>query len=349
MVRITAITPGYNEPSSRFRVRQYIPKLKENEIIVNEYWSSPRLSYKLPGKLGSVKQRYIFPLSGAVEFLKLCSLTTSFYASYRSDLVWMNRPAHNIVHLENYYKKPVVLDVDDAIWINAEKKIGSMAKNVSYILAGNSYIANWLSKYNQSIFIVPTAIDTSKFVPHSAIHTDERFIIGWTGSGDGLKYIYDIEDQLYAFLRNHKLSFIKIICDRKPVFRKIPEDKIIYVPWSPNIEHTELQDLSVGIMPLTDNEWSRGKCSFKMLQYMSTQIPVIVSDVGMNSEVLVKSEIGFGIKKLNEWGKALEILWWDKGLGRKMGENGRALVEKEYSVNVIAKKLCDIFINNISS
>ena len=342
-MKITAITSGFNEPSSRFRVRQYLPDLKKKGIFIKEYWCSPPTSYKLPGALGAIRQRYILPLSGSVEIAKLVSLLPTFIDSYKSDLIWMNRPSHNLIHLEKYFNKPVLFDIDDALWINDTHNIKQIAKNVVGIIAGNSFIANWFNKYNNNIFIIPTAIDTYRFIQNYSVSKYDKFVIGWTGSADGLKFVYEVEKQLSYFINNTPNAYFKIICDKKPFFRTIAPEKIIYIPWNPLTENTELQNVSVGIMPLPDNEWSRGKCSFKMLQYMATSIPVVVSDVGMNSEILAKSDVGFGIKSIEEWPDALKALWEDQSLREKMGANGRALIEKEYSVTVIADQLSSIF------
>jgi glycosyltransferase involved in cell wall biosynthesis len=343
MISISALTPGILVPSSRFRVRQYIPALKDSGFLIKEFPAKIDYSAKLPGFLGRVRQRYIFPLSASWIGIKAISRMGDILKSDKFDLVWLNRIIVNLLFLEKYIRQPIIYDVDDAIWINNEKLIGKIAKKSEVIIAGNSFIADWFSEYNKNIFIVPTAIDTNRFIANPAINKDEKFIIGWTGSADGLKYVYEIEDQLNNFLKNHENSFIKIICDQKPSFKSILPEKIIYVPWSPLLENTELQDVSVGIMPLTDNEWSRGKCSYKMLQYMSSSIPVVVSNVGMNSELIAKSEVGLGVRRTEEWQETLTAFWKDKSLGEKMGEKGRALVERDYSLIVVAKQLSEIF------
>ena len=343
MIKVTAITPGYNAPASRFRVRQYIPKLKGNSVFVKEYSSIIPYDLKLPFTWGNIRMRYYGPLALLWQMLKMAGTAPGVFASRFTDIVWLNREmAGGYLFMEKALKKPIYFDVDDAVWINSPK-IYKIAERAEGILAGNSFIADWFSKYNRNIFVVPTAIDTNRFIQNSSISKDEKFIIGWTGSADGLKYIYEIEEQLNNFIRNHENTFIKIICDKKPVFKSIAPEKTIYIPWNPQTENTELQNISIGIMPLTDNEWSRGKCSFKMLQFMSTSIPVVVSDVGMNSEVLAKSEIGYGVTKQEEWIQALSALWNNSSLRREMGENGRALIEKEYSINIIANQLSDIF------
>jgi glycosyltransferase involved in cell wall biosynthesis len=340
MLRITAITLGKSTPASRFRIRQYIPNLMLNEILVKEYPSLIPYDAKIPVK---IRMRYLGPISLAWQICKILGTAPAAIASHFSDLVWLNRGMAGGYNIgEKFLKKPVFFDIDDALWIG-NPNIYKLALQSEAIIAGNSFIADWFSKYNKNISVVPTAIDTERFVPNKADGNSEKFIIGWTGSADGLKFLFEIEEELRLFIRDHKNSYLKIICDKKPGFASIPSDKIIYEPWNPLTENILLRDMSVGIMPLTDNDWSRGKCSFKMLQYMSTGIPVVVSDIGMNSEILSKSEVGYGVKKSDEWQFALTELWNNYSLREKMGENGRALIEKEYSVDVVAKQLSDIF------
>jgi glycosyltransferase involved in cell wall biosynthesis len=345
LIKVTAITPGYNAPSSRFRIRQYIPKLRTYNILVDEYPSLVPYDSRLPFVKGRMRMRYYGPFAVLWQMAKLLGTAPGAFASWSSDVVWLNREMAGGYHImERLLKNPIYFDVDDAVWLNNPKTY-KIAERSEGIIAGNSFIADWFSKYNKNIFVVPTAVDTDRFCPNPGVRKDEKFIIGWTGSADGLRYVYEIEEHLNSFLKKHENTFIKVICDKKPVFKFIVPERTIYIPWNPILENKELQDVSVGIMPLPDNEWSRGKCSFKMLQYMSMAIPVIVSEVGMNSEVLAKSEVGFGVKKPEEWQDAMEALRSDQTLQRKMGGNGRALVEKEYSVVEAALKLSEIFKN----
>jgi glycosyltransferase involved in cell wall biosynthesis len=339
MINISALTPGVNVPSSRFRVRQYIPLLKDLGINIKEYPAKIDFNTKLPGILGKVRQRYIFPISLAWLGLKALSRTNEIIKSNRFDAVWLNSIIVNPLFLEKFITRPLIYDVDDAIWINNEKVIRKIGSKANIIIAGNKYIAEWFSKINRNIVVAPTAVDTDRFCPNPEGYKNKKFIIGWTGSGDGLRFVYEIEEHLNVFIRRHQNCYIKIISDKKPDFKYILPERTIYVPWSPILENKELQEVSVGIMPLSDSDWSRGKCSFKMLQYMSTAIPVIVSDLGMNSEILARSEVGYGIRKPGEWIDALESLWQDQSLCIKMGKSGRAMVEREYSTTVIAEQL----------
>ena len=342
-MKITAITPGFKEPSTRFRIRQYIPYLKEKDIQVSEYWSVPPSSYKLPGALGRIRQRYIFPLSGAVELIKLGSILPSVINSYNSDLVWMNRPAHNLFHLEKYYKKPVLFDVDDAIWLNNEHNIKHIAKNVAGVIAGNSFIADWFKQYNQNVFVIPTAVNPD-YYSTERIATGS-FVIGWTGTSDNFKYLYMIEEALAAFLKRHTDAKLWILSNNEPQFIKLNKNSVQFLRWSAENEASILKYFNVGIMPLVDGNWERGKCSFKMLQYMAAGLPVIVSPVGMNKEVLKKGECGYAASNEKEWIEALESLYMNKDLRFSYGQLGRRIVEEHYSISALAPKLVKVFKN----
>jgi glycosyltransferase involved in cell wall biosynthesis len=115
------------------------------------------------------------------------------------------------------------------------------------------------------------------------------------------------------------------------------------VRWDAKVEATALQEMSVGIMPLPDNEWTRGKCSFKMLQYMAAGVPAVVSPVGMNKEVLSKGQVGFAVTTDKQWYEALETLYKDKKLQLNMGNTARKVVEEYFSAQKVADSLAGIF------
>ena len=125
--------------------------------------------------------------------------------------------------------------------------------------------------------------------------------------------------------------------------KEIPPERIRFVRWSRETEATALTDMSVGVMPLPDDEWTRGKCSFKMLQYMAVGLPVIVSPVGMNKEVLAKGDVGFAATSDDEWYEALESLYKDHSLRAKLGDTARRVVESHFSAQTIAHNLAGIF------
>jgi glycosyltransferase involved in cell wall biosynthesis len=133
------------------------------------------------------------------------------------------------------------------------------------------------------------------------------------------------------------------VCDRAPSFQYLPENKWRFQQWSAGNEVTLVQQMDVGLMPLEDSEEARGKCGFKMLSYMSTGLPVVVSPVGVNKEILDYGELGFAARSQDDWYAALKRLFSEREMGRRMGSVGRSVVEQHYSVTANAPKLAAIF------
>ena len=134
-----------------------------------------------------------------------------------------------------------------------------------------------------------------------------------------------------------------LISNRPWKGKLLPPEKVRFVPWNRESEATALHSMSVGVMPLIDTKWSRGKCSFKMLQYMAVGLPVVVSPVGMNLDVLQKADVGFAAACHDEWYEALSALYDNWTLQVKLGRAGRKVVEQFYSADTVAGELADIF------
>lgn len=344
MIRISALTPGLNVPSSRYRVRQYLPALKDAGISVNEFPAKIDYSKQLPGILGKVKQKYIFPLSAAWIGIKTISRINDITKSNRYDAVWLNRIIVGSVYLERFIRQPLIYDVDDAIWINNEKNIRKIAEKADVVLAGNRFIADWFSQISSQVHIIPTAIDIRWFFPKDS-EPDNLFKIVWTGSRQTIHYLLFIEGALAKFLNTRKDAFLIVISDEYPQFTIINKEKIRFIKWSPDVEVRAIQNANVGIMPLLNSSWELGKCSFKMLQYMACGLPVVVSPVGMNNEVLSKGNIGLYALNFNDWVEGLEYLYKNPGESKQMGLNGRQVITKYYSIDLVVKPMVRIFQN----
>jgi glycosyltransferase involved in cell wall biosynthesis len=210
------------------------------------------------------------------------------------------------------------------------------------VIAGNQFIADHYLKQADRVWVVPTSIDTERWRP-SESRPATRWTIGWTGSRSNLKYLYLIEEPLADFLASHSESKLLVVCDEKPVFKKIRASRWQFELWSPENEVELVQQMNVGLMPLPDTEWARGKCSLKMILYMAVGIPVIVSPVGHNKEVMQWDRIGLPANSANDWHEALLALFNDKELSAGLGSAGREVVMERYSVNKNAGVLAEIF------
>lgn len=343
-MKISALTPGIDVPSSKYRIRQYIPTLADSGIFVNEFPAKIDYSAKLPGVLGRVRQKYIFPVSASWIGIKALSRISDVIQCNQYDAIWLNRAIVSSVFMERLLTKPLIYDVDDAIWLNNEKKIGKIARKATVILAGNSFIAEWFRKINSNVQIIPTAIDTKWFCPGESA-SDNVFRIVWTGTHQTMHYLLSIEKVLAKFLNERKDALLLVISDFPPIFRIISQEKVKFIKWTPEDELKALQGASVGIMPLFDSPWESGKCSFKMLKYMACGIPVLVSPVGMNKEVLSKGEIGLSAINDEEWISGLDFLFYNPDKCKQMGLKGIQVVKNFYSLDNVSEKLVRIIRN----
>lgn len=347
MISVAALTTGANIPSSRFRIRQYISPLKSLGIEVREYcpFYDETQYFRC---LSKIRRRYLPPVALAQFLLKGAARVPGLIESHKSQITWIERnilPGFEFpVHLT---KKPRVLDVDDAIWMSSFLSGSSakyLAQNVDVVIAGNSYIAEWYSNFCREVHIVPTAIDCHRFTPKnfSREGEDKPFIIGWTGTVGNFKYLKQIEQPLKKFFLDHEDAYLLVVADQFPKLLDL-KNRVKFVKWDPEIEASILHTFDVGIMPLTDDNWTRGKCSFKMLQYMASGLPVIASPVGMNVDVLQNNKCGFFANKDMDWLDALKIYYKDKDLRIHHGYVGVDIVRSLYGLEVVTKKIASIF------
>jgi len=327
---VAAFTQGQDIPSARFRVRQLINPLAERGISVQEY----------PAKYGS------YPPSDFLSRIAWLpkSLSERVHAIRRAEqhevALFQREMVSTLATVERLWKKPVVIDIDDAIWVNQRfngaDRLAVWAKNV---ICGNSFIAEHFSGAART-WVLPTAVDTSRFVPAATRGGDE--VLVWSGSGGGLSYLYEVLPAIRQVMKERSGVKLRVVSDVPPVLTGLADDRVEYLRWSPGIEVSALQSASIGLMPMSDTPWTRGKCSFKMLTYMACGLPVVVSPWGMNAEVLALGAFGYGARSTDEWRSALLHLLREKDEASQFGAAGRAVVEQHYSIEKIASRLEEI-------
>lgn len=328
-IRVAAFTGGLNDPSARFRVRQMIPALHAESIHIADF-SAPFNRY--PPSRKSLRPFWFMA--------SLVSRTPQIVRSRYYDLVLFQRELISTLStLERFTAKPRIFDVDDAIHLNrggyAAKRIAELC---DLVICGNLSLAEQYSSWTKRVAILPTPVDCAHFSPLPRIYC-ETPVIGWIGSSSNFRYLMMIEDALLAIVRKHPAVRIRIVADREPPFTTLSSEHVEFVKWSETLELNALRSFDIGLMPLADGEWERGKCSFKMLQYMACGIPYVVSPVGMNKEVLKKGEAGFSADSAADWIEALDALLSDLTRARQMGAAGRVIVERNYSTTVIVPQL----------
>ena len=197
------------------------------------------------------------------------------------------------------------------------------------VFVGNTFLADYAKKYNNNVKVVPTTIDTDYYTPKKLNHNKNKICIGWTGSLTTIKHLNTALPVLKALKDKYQEQiYFKLIAD-VPLINNLVEFK--FCKWSKNQEVEDLSEIDIGIMPLPNDEWSKGKCGFKGLQYMALGIPAVMSPVGVNTEIIQDEVNGFLADKEDEWITKLSKLIESAHLREQLGEAGRKTVLERYS------------------
>lgn len=331
-LRVAAFTGSLTVSSRRFRVAQYIPKLRSKGICVDE--NVARLGSWPP------QNRFVRPLwfAGTVLDRVIPVLRSHVY-----DVTLLQRElVSTFATLERFTHRPRVLDVDDAIWLaqpRSARAFAALAKMSDAILCGNTFIAEAARQWNANVTVLPTAVDTNRFFCVERAEVPSKKIVGWSGLQSGLKYLLGVERALYRLLTSRSNTVLRIVSDAMPKFERLRPPLVEFVKWSPENEVQTIQEMNVGLMPIDDTLWSRGKCSYKMLLYMACGVPVVVSPFGMNREVLSYGDVGFGAITDSDWIDAIGYLLDNPERAREMGQEGRRVVEENFSLDILADRM----------
>ena len=336
-------------PSSRYRFFQFFTLLKKDTLNISV---SPFFDKKYIKNLYSGMVRPNFQQMAKAYYRRFETLLFN----QNSDLLWIEKealpwiPAFFEISLYRNYI-PYVLDFDDAIFHQYDQhpnpfvraflsnKIERIMARSSVVVAGNRYIADYAQKAGSSkVEILPTVVDLSKYNVKETFDSS-CFIIGWVGSPSTSRHLNIAAEALTKYCRNENVEFRAM----GALQRDLDEIPGKLIPWNAETETEELTRFDVGIMPLPDTPWERGKCGFKLIQYMAAGLPVIASPVGVNSEIVEHGVNGFLARDTKEWIKYFEVLKGHPDLGREMGARGRKKVEEKYSLDVIAPRLISIF------
>lgn len=329
-------------PGQRFRCEQYLSHLETNGI-----------QYTYSNLLGKTDDFYFYKNGYVIKkfFIFLKSIIIRFFDVMRClnyDFIYIYRETLMIgsVFYERLFwclGRKIIYDFDDSIWLNdtsdgnkqlswlkRPSKTADICKMATTVVVGNDYLKEYASKYCNNVVILPTTIDTLYHKKKIRERNSSVVVIGWTGTSTTLKHFQTLLPALRELVAKYgERIMIKVIADVPCVDDVIP---ISFSKW--NIE-TEIDDLSVidiGIMPLPDDEWSRGKCGFKGLQYMSLSLPAVMSPVGMNTDIIDHGINGFLASSQEEWFQILSMLIESPELRKRVGECGRKTIEERYSV-----------------
>lgn len=343
VLSILGLITEKNDPSSRARILQYLPALEKENINVTARGYSPHNNTDpapwmfRTGKITGINPwRFLWLFKNISRFPLL-------YQQNKYDLIWQNRMI--ITHHSWYEKKihvPRVFDFDDAIWLHdGEKNVQEAISAAAQVFAGNEYLAGYASRYSGNVRIIPSVIDTSVIFPLKK--KEGPFTIGWIGSASNMHYLELAKPAIIQFLQQHQDARFIIVSSSPGDLFQYDDQQILFRSWSAENENELINLFSVGLMPLPDTPYTRGKCSFKMLQYMACGIPVLVSPVGNNEPVLRNSNAGLAAVDANSWLKGLQTLKDDHDFYSQSARNGPPFIENHYSVKKYAPVIAACF------
>lgn len=287
---------------------------------------------------------------------------THLFKLFSADVVWIEKEAFPYLpffleRLVFMFSKKVIVDYDDAIFHNYDahrlplvrlllgNKIDKIMAKANLVVSGNPYIAERAKKAGaKAVEIVPTVIPMSRFPKIEKHPENNPLIIGWIGTPMTQKFLTIVEPILDEIYKNihFKLHLIGVSEDfwKEKPYR-------VRIQWSNETEAPELGKIDIGIMPLYDDKFERGKCGFKLIQYMGCSKPHLSSPVGVNAMMVDQGVNGFSCITQDEWRDHLLTLLSDKNLRQKMGETGRVNYEKNYTQEAWGPRLAQLALNVI--
>ncbi len=319
-MRVLFLILGAQAPSSRYRVLQYLPYLRGEGIepVVRDLQGGGAKTW---GTLWGAR-------NFSMVFLQKKLLRCPHRAIIRS------------------LSPKMVFDFDDAIIYRDSAKGAGLSpgrlrrfrktvRSCDLVIAGNSYLRGLAEGETARVLTIPTPIDMERYTEKS--HFDSRTVrIGWIGGQGTLFYLEGLGPVLEEVSRRMGGVKVKVVSDAFPKWVGVPLE---CKQWSYEDEIEDLHSFDIGIMPLTDDPWSRGKCGFKLLQYMAVGLPVVCSPVGVNGEIVKDGENGLLARTPQQWASSLELLVRDRVMRRRLGESARKTVMEGYSLDRWARRL----------
>jgi glycosyltransferase involved in cell wall biosynthesis len=338
---------SYLGASSRVRFYQYLPYLETNGIKVTV---APLLGDYYLRDLYKGRRKNVIAIFGA--YLRRLN---HLLKSRHFDLLWIEKEL--LPWLPAWVERilarlgiPYVVDYDDAVFHRYDMhtngvvrtflggKIEAVMRQAALVIVGNDYLAERARLAGaRRIERLPSVIDLQHY-PQAPLPNKSVFTIGWIGSPSTSSYLEGIAPALAEVYRDNDAKVV-LIGAGEVSLRSVPVE---YVPWSAESEVTEMQRFDVGIMPLVDSPWERGKCGYKLIQYMACGRPVVASPVGVNKQIIEEGVNGFLAATTSDWVRALNALRDNPDLRKRMGIAGRKRVESEYCLHVTTPRLMSL-------
>lgn len=352
-MKVLAIVPALYDtsPGQRFRLEQWEPLLKEKGVSITyspfETEELRRILYQSGNTLQKIRAvaKNMNRRRAELNSVKDFDLVYVFREAALLGPAWFERKIASS-------GVPMIFDFDDAVFVAYKSpsngylsylkfpnKTGEICRLSAHVMAGNQYLADYTRKFNEKVTIVPTTIDTEKYRLVEKEADPKTVTIGWSGSFSTVQHLDTIREILQELAREEKFR-LRVIGTPNYAISGVDVEAL---QWKSETEITDLEKIDIGLMPLPDDEWSKGKCGLKALQYMALSIPTICSPVGVNSTIIRDGENGFLAGGKQEWIEKLKKLLHSFELRKKIGLAGRKTVEEGYSAKSQSPRVFEIF------
>lgn len=316
--QILFISKGEHSASTRYRALSYFEPLRSNG------WEPLHIT-----------------AHGILPHVKLLNMAK------QSEVVVVLRKTFSLpfLRLLRLCSKNLVFDLDDAVFCRSDGE-PSKSRQMSFekvtsiceqVWAGNLYLAEMAGQYNEAVKILPTSLDYRKYLPEVEKNPD-HFDLVWIGSRSTQKYLKECLPVLESLSETILNLRLKIVADFDLPTKRL---KTVAVPWSDEVEAVALASAHVGIAPMSDDPWTKGKCGLKVLQYMAAGLSVVSSPAGVNREIVQEGITGFLAENPDDWQKAIDRLFHDSDLRNAMGKAGQKRIIEHFSVDTTFRKMSE--------
>lgn len=320
-MRLLVLTNNTQRPSFRQRIEIYLDFLQQNDIHC-DVESFPHSSLACRRLFGKARQ---------YDAVFLQKKRLNAWNGY-----WLRR-----------YSRMIIYDFDDAIMYDnkdsqhgaatREKRFARTVTLADHVIAGNNYLAEHARRHNPNVHVIPTGLDVDQYNVTREKPTDGQTRLVWIGSRSTLPYLESLKDILDEIGRRHDNVTLRIICD---AFFDLQNMHVEKIPWSLQTQAADLTTCDIGLAPLPDDPFTRGKCGFKILQYAAAALPTVASPVGVNGSYIRPGKNGFLPETPPQWLDHLSYLIENSSTRAQMGQNARANVKTHFDLAVLADQLC---------
>ncbi|HEY5402130.1 MAG TPA: glycosyltransferase family 4 protein [Pyrinomonadaceae bacterium] len=351
-MRLLALVPSLYDksPGQRYRLEQWEPLLRERGVDITYAPFECAELNDVVYKQGQIAKKLRLVVQALGRRAALLSKLTNY------DVIYLHREAallgpavfERLIHRSGV---PIVFDFDDAIFLSYKSpsngylsylkfagKTKTNCRLAAHVMVGNPYLAEYARQFNQNVSIIPTTIDTDKYKPVNIEDSSGPVVIGWTGSHSTVQHLDTLRSALAKLAQRESIR-LRVIGTPNYQIEGVEFETIM---WRSETEVEDLSAVDIGIMPLPDDNWARGKCGAKALQFMAMGIPTVCSPVGVNTDIIQDNENGLIANSEDEWIEKLSLLIRSRELRARLGKAGRQTIEQRFSAAVQAPRVHEV-------